>query len=305
MAIKYGRPLENRVRFQSVDTAASAEPLDLTVRMRRNRRADWARRMVRENVLTTNDLFWPLFVLDASMARAALPSRPGVERVSVALAVREAARAAGRVCLVNFQRRLHPAWLATRAALRDELGQARAATFYARSNVRTWHPYEPLDDLYAVRADLGGGVLATECHEVDAAIELFGVPTDVRAAGATLGLAVEAVAEVALTFPFGATVHISSSLVDAEPSRGWRVTAEGGVVAWDEQRATLTKLTAAGVAEQRFDAFDNEALFQRQYEWFFETLASGDSQGAFVARLDDAVAVVDVVARARAQIAAG
>jgi porphobilinogen synthase len=92
MAIKYGRPLENRVRFQPVDTAASAEPLDLTVRMRRNRRADWARRMVRENVLTTNDLIWPLFVAEGS--NAPVPSMPGVERLSIDNAVRAAEQAA-------------------------------------------------------------------------------------------------------------------------------------------------------------------------------------------------------------------
>ena len=36
--------------------------LALTHRPRRNRKADWARRLVRENVLTTNDLIWPIFI---------------------------------------------------------------------------------------------------------------------------------------------------------------------------------------------------------------------------------------------------
>ena len=44
-------------------------PLDLTVRMRRNRRAEWARRMVRECVLTTDDLIWPLFLVDGQNTR--------------------------------------------------------------------------------------------------------------------------------------------------------------------------------------------------------------------------------------------
>ncbi|HWM81678.1 MAG TPA: porphobilinogen synthase [Pseudolabrys sp.] len=92
MAIKYGRPLEHRTRFQPMTTAAPAEPLDLTVRMRRNRRADWARRMVRENVLTTNDLIWPLFVAEGG--NAPVPSMPGVERLSIDNAVRAAERAA-------------------------------------------------------------------------------------------------------------------------------------------------------------------------------------------------------------------
>jgi porphobilinogen synthase len=55
MAIKFGRPLESRTRVharRSRRTRRRMHRLDLPVRMRRNRRTDWARRMVRENVLT-------------------------------------------------------------------------------------------------------------------------------------------------------------------------------------------------------------------------------------------------------------
>jgi porphobilinogen synthase len=95
MAIKYGRPLENRVRFAPVDarpSAATAPDLDLPIRPRRNRRTEWARRMVRENVLTTDDLIWPLFVAEG--ARAPVASMPGVERLPVDDVVRAAERAA-------------------------------------------------------------------------------------------------------------------------------------------------------------------------------------------------------------------
>jgi Delta-aminolevulinic acid dehydratase len=70
MAIKFGRPLESRARFVPVDAEAPAtNRLDLPVRPRRNRRADWARRLVRESVLTTDDLIWPIFVIDGAKAR--------------------------------------------------------------------------------------------------------------------------------------------------------------------------------------------------------------------------------------------
>jgi len=97
MAIKYGRPIESKVRFTPVTREApggDTVPLDLPVRMRRNRRAEWARRLVRENVLTTDDLIWPLFIIEGDKARAPVPSMPGVERLSVDQAVREAVRAA-------------------------------------------------------------------------------------------------------------------------------------------------------------------------------------------------------------------
>ncbi|MEK9282410.1 porphobilinogen synthase [Bradyrhizobium sp. ISRA442] len=92
MAMKYGRPIELR-EVARRDGAVASPALDLTVRPRRNRKAEWARRMVRENVLTTDDLIWPLFLIDGSNKREQVASMPGVDRLSVDQAVREAERA--------------------------------------------------------------------------------------------------------------------------------------------------------------------------------------------------------------------
>jgi porphobilinogen synthase len=51
--------------------------------MRRNRREDWSRRLVAENVLTAADLIWPVFVHDEPAARAPVTSMPGVDRLSI------------------------------------------------------------------------------------------------------------------------------------------------------------------------------------------------------------------------------
>ena len=116
MAIKFGRPVEARPRLAPVDTKTPADRLDLTVRMRRNRRADWTRRMVREHQITTDDLIWPLFIMDGENARTPIASLPGVERLSVDQAVREAERAAKLTipCLALFPY--------TDPKLRDETG---------------------------------------------------------------------------------------------------------------------------------------------------------------------------------------
>src|SRR5215210_6866558 len=50
--------------------------------------------MVRENVLTADDLIWPLFIVDGSNARHPVASMPGVERLTIDQTVREAERAA-------------------------------------------------------------------------------------------------------------------------------------------------------------------------------------------------------------------
>ena len=76
------------------DEAAAAPSLGLTRRMRRNRKADWSRRLVRESALTTDDLIWPIFLMDSAEARSPVEWMPGVDRLNIEEAVRQAAEAA-------------------------------------------------------------------------------------------------------------------------------------------------------------------------------------------------------------------
>ncbi len=54
-----------------------------SVRMRRMRRDDFTRRLMREHVLTTNDLIYPVFVMEGTKKTQAVPSMPGVERMTL------------------------------------------------------------------------------------------------------------------------------------------------------------------------------------------------------------------------------
>ncbi|MRI33105.1 porphobilinogen synthase [Endozoicomonas sp. OPT23] len=59
-------------------------------RPRRMRFDDFSRRLMRENVLTADDLIYPMFVLEGENQREAIPSMPGIERMSVDLLLEEA-----------------------------------------------------------------------------------------------------------------------------------------------------------------------------------------------------------------------
>jgi porphobilinogen synthase len=54
------------------------------------RRDDFSRRLMRENVLTSNDLIYPMFILEGENQRQAVASMPGVERVSIDLLLEQA-----------------------------------------------------------------------------------------------------------------------------------------------------------------------------------------------------------------------
>src|SRR3984957_5057220 len=118
MAIKFGRPIEMRDAppRRTPGATLAAPALDLALRPRRNRKAEWARRLVRENVLPADDLIWPLFVVDGHNTRTAVASMPGVDRISVDQAVRDAERAMklNIPCVALFP--------CTEPSLRDEHG---------------------------------------------------------------------------------------------------------------------------------------------------------------------------------------
>lgn len=85
-------------------------------RMRRNRKADWTRRLVQENRLTVDDLIWPIFIIPGTGITDPIDAMPGVNRMTVDRAVEAAREAAdlGIPALATFPN--------IEMALRDETG---------------------------------------------------------------------------------------------------------------------------------------------------------------------------------------
>jgi porphobilinogen synthase len=131
-------------------SANARHPLDLSLvlthRPRRNRKADWARRLVRENVLTVNDLIWPIFVVEGENVTTPVASMPGVDRLSVDRAVAAAQKAA-------------------------ELGIPAIALFpYTEPERRDAHGSEALND---------ANLVCRACRAIKSAVPSIGLITDV------------------------------------------------------------------------------------------------------------------------------
>jgi len=103
-----------RVKRARVKAPGASQPGFPATRLRRNRRADWSRRLVRGATLATDDLIWPIFVIEGERVRSPIAAMPGVERLSIDLAVDAAEEAASlgvpAVALFPY----------TEASLRDE-----------------------------------------------------------------------------------------------------------------------------------------------------------------------------------------
>ena len=96
--------------------ARSVDEITGSRRLRRMRKADWSRRLVQENRLSVDDLIWPIFVIDGKNTREPIAAMPGVFRLSLDLAVKEAERAAklGIPAIATFPN--------VELALRDQTG---------------------------------------------------------------------------------------------------------------------------------------------------------------------------------------
>ena len=139
-------------------------------------------------------------------------SMKGVARFRSAIA-----RSGTRV-LVGFQFRFHPALLRAREVIRDGgIGRILSAHVHFGEYLPAWHPWEDYRKSYAARAQLGGGVLLTQCHALDYLPWLIGLPEAVSGFVGRLSdldIDVDDTAEIVLRLAGGAlgTIHLDSDV---------------------------------------------------------------------------------------------
>tara|TARA_B100001029_G_C14731769_1_gene270754 strand:+ start:37 stop:330 length:294 start_codon:yes stop_codon:yes gene_type:complete len=54
-----------------------------SLRLRRNRKYSWTRRLIRENELSSNDLILPIFLMEGKNKKKEIKSMPGISRYSI------------------------------------------------------------------------------------------------------------------------------------------------------------------------------------------------------------------------------
>jgi predicted dehydrogenase len=78
----------------------------------------------------------------------------------------------------GYQKKFDPVWITFKKKFFKKK-EVQNIYFKNNSNVKKWHPYENYRNLYACRKSLGGGVILTECHELQYAHDLLGMPRSV------------------------------------------------------------------------------------------------------------------------------
>ncbi len=137
---------------------------------------------------------------------------------------------------ISFQRRFHPYLRKIKKLIdSDKLGKIITANFNVASYVPTWHPYEDYKELYACRADLGGGVLLTEIHELDLCYWYFGLPNYASCVGgnySNIKLDVEDTAHVTLKYK-DFVVQVNLCFMQQHNRRDLYIAGTNGYVEWN------------------------------------------------------------------------
>jgi predicted dehydrogenase len=191
----------------------------------------------------------------------------------------EAIEEAGVVCAVGYQLRFHPGFRLLRDLLvRAAAGTALAAHFEFGEDIAGWHPWEDYRHGTSARADLGGGVLLTQIHDLDIAYALFGRPRRVFASGgkrSSLDLDVEDTADIVLDGD-RVSVHVHQDLLQWPPTRLYRVIGERGTIVWDYYANTVVVSRRDGTETTAFGDFDRNQLFLDEVAQFLCCIRDGD-----------------------------
>jgi predicted dehydrogenase len=182
-------------------------------------------------------------------------------------------RARKLICMVAYQMRFHPCIELLGKVIKDgDIGTPIAARATVGEYLPGWHPYEDYRQMYASRADLGGGVVLTQIHELDILYWLFGRPARVMSMGghwSDLEIDVEDVASTLLDY--GSMVaHLHQDYVQRPPMRQIEVIGKRGKVLVDLRAASIEVFDEGGacVMRQSFENLERNTLFLKEMEQF-------------------------------------
>lgn len=140
------------------------------------------------------------------------------------------------VFFIGYMLRFHPLVKEIYSLIKNQtLGPVFSARFEFGSYLPNWHPYEDYKLSYAVKRNLGGGVINTITHEIDLIQYFFGMPDDVYCVSSNnniLGIEVEEQCEAILQYRDKiVTLHLD--FLQKKYDRNIKVLCENGTILWN------------------------------------------------------------------------
>lgn len=184
-----------------------------------------------------------------------------------------------RVVMVGYQMRFHPCLQRLREVVQSgTLGRLLSVRATIGEYLPGWHPYEDYRQMYASRADLGGGVVLSQIHEFDYLYSLFGLPSRIYALGghwSELEIDAEDTASTLMECSIDGRplpIHLHQDFLQSPPSRQCEIIGDRARALMDLHALTVTVFArgqAAPIVES-FHGFERNQLFIDQTRHFLE-----------------------------------
>src|SRR5512134_1098495 len=149
----------------------------------------------------------------------------------------DAVRKSGAKVLVAFQFRFHPGLVRAKQLIEaGEIGRIISAHVHFGEYLPAWHPWEDYRNGYAARADMGGGVVLTQCHSLDYLPWLVGKAEAVWGFTGKLSdleVDVEDTAKIGLRFTNGTLGSLHLDYNRQPPVHTFDIAGTQGTIKWD------------------------------------------------------------------------
>lgn len=206
--------------------------------------------------------------------------------------------------LVGFQLRYHPCLVEARQLIMERrLGRLISSRVHYSEYLPAWHPWEDYRQGYAARADLGGGVLLTQCHSLDYLPWLIGAAESVwgyLGKLSDLELNVEDTAEIGVRFEDGSLGSLHIDYAQQPPSHRIEINGTAGSVQCDLAAGTTRFYDVARKEWEEHKlppSWERNVMFLEEMRHFL-SVARGEADPACT--LDDGIRVMRLIAAVQA-----
>lgn len=210
--------------------------------------------------------------------------------------------------MMGCMTRFHPLLKKIKELLHTRtLGDVLCARAYVGEYLPDWHPWEDYRNGYAARHDLGGGAAATQSHELDYFLFLFGDVVDVTARiGRISPLEIDVEDYVAAQFGFksGVQAELHIDYFTRPPKKNFEAIFTGGRLEWDFHAGVLTIDAVADGRRQEIRQpadFTRNDMFREMLRHFIECIAGGEESAVPLSEGIKVMQIIDALKRSAAE----
>ncbi len=184
------------------------------------------------------------------------------------------------VTLVAYNLRFHPLLLQIKKWLEDEkIGRVVTVHAEMAERVTDYHPWENFRVSYAVRQELGGGVILTQCHELDYLYWLFGKPKWIFATGGelgNLGIGTEDICKSVMEFGGGIIASLHVDYLKRPPRCFLEITGTEGRIYWNyfDRKADFIPVEGSPISVPEPEGFERNTMHIGELSYFLRCIAN-------------------------------